>query len=100
MKTLADFKRRLTVGLSVTVEFPGSVIHGNTVETVLPARIVARKVHSVTPSYVLWQSESETGKAGSRLYWPKADCVTFPNANTASVSHEPDGKPFAVYRFA
>lgn len=97
MKTLSDFKRRLTPGLAVTVEFPASVIRGNLGDTTIPARVLARRVHSITPSCVIW--ENEHGSPGSRLYWPKASCIRFPDTNTAAVSDEPNGKPFATYRF-
>jgi len=99
MKTLADLKRRLVPGLPVTVEFPGSVIRGNLGDTVTPGRTVTRKVHQVLPSGVIWESESNPGQHGSRLHWPRADCVTFPDANTAQISFEPGGEPFATYRF-
>ncbi len=99
MKTLSDFKRRLIPGLPVTVEFPGSVIRGNLGNTVIPSRTVTRRVHSVRPSGVTWESEAKPGTPGSRLDWPRADCVTFPDANTAAIAHTAGGSPFAVYRF-
>lgn len=99
MKSLADFKRRLTPGLSVTVEFPGSIIYGNTEVTPLPGRSVTRRVHSISSSFVVWESEKAPGAAGSRLDWPRADCFRFVDANTVEVSHEAGGKPFATYRF-
>lgn len=99
MKTLADFKRRLIPGLFVTVEFPGSVINGNLGQTVIPGRSVTRKVHSITPSMVLWEAEAPKTGSGSRLDWPKADCLTFLDDSTCAVSHEPNGKPFATYHF-
>ena len=98
MKTLADFKRRLVPGLAVRVEFPTTTIHGNTQDSVFPARTVTRKVHSVSSSMLIWESEREPGKAGSRLDWPKADCLTF-NGNAVAVAHEAGGKPFATYHF-
>lgn len=98
MKTLADFKRRLVPGLSVTVEFPGSVIRGNLGDTVLPGRTVTRKVHTVTPGRVTWASEENPRLPGSSLYWPRADCLAF-SGDTVAVSHEAGGKPFATYRF-
>lgn len=100
MKTLAEFKRRLVPGLSVTVEFPGSTIHGNTETTTIPGRTIARRVYSVHPGRVTWEKEGQPGQPGSRLYWPRADCIRFPDSNMAEVSHEPGGKPFATYRFA
>lgn len=100
MKTLADFKRRLTPGSAVTVIFPGFVIRGNLGDTEIPSRIVTRRVHSVTPSAVVWEKEGENGKPGSRLYWPKADCLTFGlDGNTVAVSDEPGKNPFATYQF-
>lgn len=100
MKTLADFKRRLIPGLAVTVKFPSHTINGNTSTTVLPAATQTRKVWSVTPSCVIWESTAPGLRApGSRLYWPKADCIRFPDANSAEVSHEPNGPAFATYRF-
>lgn len=98
MTTLADFKRRLVPGLAVTVEFPGSLIYGNTAITPIPGRTVKRRVHSVTAGKVVWESETQAGKAGSTLHWPRAECITFAGESVA-VSHEPGGKPFAIYRF-
>lgn len=99
MKTLADFKRRLVPGLSVTVEFPGSVIRGNLGDTTIPGRTVARKVWAVKAGCVIWESEKLPGTPGSRLDWPAASCITFPDANTAAISHEAGRAPFATYRF-
>lgn len=98
MKTLADFKRRLVPGLSVTVEFPGSVIRGNLGNTVIPGRTVARRVHAITPGGVYWESEKTPGAKGSFLDWPKASCLSF-NGEAVAVSFEPGGEPFATYHF-
>lgn len=99
MKSLADFKRRLTPGTLVTAEFPGMTINGNLNQTVLPGRTTKRKVHSVSSSMIVWEDEKQPGKSGSRLDWPKASCLSFVDANTVAVSDEPGGKAFVTYRF-
>jgi hypothetical protein len=101
MKTLADFKRRLVPGMSLTTEFPGYTIRGNLGDTVAPPRTVTRKVHAVTPGKVVFEKEGQPGVSGSNLHWPKADCLTFsPCGLRAAVADVAGGKPFAVYVFA
>lgn len=101
MRTLADFKRRLVPGLPVTVTFYAATIRGNVGDTVIPAATHTRKVWQVTPSCVIWESMAQLAAPGSRLYWPRADCLTFSaDGNTVAIAHEPNGQPFAVYSFA
>lgn len=97
MKTLADLKRRLTPGAAAQVTFPSTVIRGNLGDTEVPGRTLTRKVHSVRAGGVYWENES--GGRGSYLDWPKASCLQFIDADTVAVSHEPNGKPFATYKF-
>jgi hypothetical protein len=91
MKTLSDFKRRFIIGQPVTVDFLGPIP---------AARTVTRKVFAIRSVDVIFENERESGKAGSHLTWPKADQVTFPDADTATVAHAAGGVPFAVYHFA
>lgn len=89
MKTLADFKRRLTPGTPVTVTWhQDMMVHGNLGETVLHAPPTQRRtVKSVHGGYVRFlRPDGRT----SRLDWPKAALFRVVDADTVDIYDELD----------
>ncbi|SRR6266404_3474446 len=96
MKTLADFKRRLTIGTKLTYEFHRSTtIVGNLGNTVIPASGLQARVVSRLQSNGVWFMRAD-GKE-SWLDWPKAKDLIFVDDNTVTVCL--DGVPSFTYKF-
>lgn len=97
MKTLSDFKRRLTVGTKVRVTFYGDplIVHGNTAQTIFPTpEPQDREVSRVQTNAVAFRKPD--GRE-SWLFWPKA--AFFRVENGAAVIVNDDGKMILKYEF-
>ena len=98
MKTLADFKRRLTPGTKLVWSCYATTIKGNTGDTVLPGRVEGRTVEKVTSSQAVFLRPD-----GQRSYlqWPKAkECVFHADGEGLDILNEYSGKINLTYRFS
>lgn len=82
MKTLADLKRKMTLGTTVTMVKHDWMPNGELIN--LP-----RKIKTVQSNGVQFEPHKE-GKQGSWLTWHKASEYRFLNENTFEVALEPD----------
>jgi hypothetical protein len=98
MKTLSDFKRRLTLGTEVTTTyFRRMMVRGNTGTTIFeippPNTRIVGKVQTNSVAFKRPDKEEL-----SWLTFPKAGDIKFPDANTADIFQ--GGEKILSYKFS